>query len=134
MIREAIEGVKVAKMQVWEDAYVEAIRRKRSKEADELRRVRVLITLIMTTGRLSPLLGFAVTVVISWAIHGSLSADVVFPMCERRPSPLGRQRRGLLASSDSVLARCVGVAGCSSSWRCASPSSCCPSPSSSSCR
>ena len=25
MIREAVEGVKVAKMQVWEDAYVEAM-------------------------------------------------------------------------------------------------------------
>ena len=63
VIREAIEGVKVVKMQVWEEAYIEAIRRKRSRETHQLRRVRVLITIIMTTGRLSPLVGFATTVV-----------------------------------------------------------------------
>ena len=63
VIREAVEGVKVVKMQVWEEAYIEAIRRKRSRETHQLRRVRVLITIIMTTGRLSPLVGFATTVV-----------------------------------------------------------------------
>ena len=104
VIREAVDGVKViqmpvceeanpstnpspnptqvVKMQVWEEAYIEAIRRKRSRETNQLRRVRVLITIIMTTGRISPLLGFATTVVILWAIQGSLSASVVFPMLQ----------------------------------------------------
>ena len=82
VIREAVEGVKVVKMQVWEEAYIEAIRRKRSRETHQLRRVRVLITIIMTTGRISPLLGFATTLVILWATQGSLSASVVFPMLQ----------------------------------------------------
>ena len=69
-------------MQVWEEAYIEAIRRKRSRETHQLRRVRVLITIIMTTGRISPLVGFATTLVILWAIQGSLSASVVFPMLQ----------------------------------------------------
>ena len=53
-----------------------------SPSPNQLRRVRVLITIIMTTGRISPLLGFATSVVILWAIQGSVSASVVFPMLQ----------------------------------------------------
>ena len=78
-LRELVDGAKVVKFQVWEQSYIDRIRKKRGAELVHLRTVRLLTVVIMGLGRSSPILANCVTFCVLWATSGQLSASVVFP-------------------------------------------------------
>lgn len=75
--REIIEGAKVAKLLVWEDAYAAHVEKKRADELHWVRSMRLIINLVVTSGRASPVLATCVTCLVYSRYH-TLSADVAF--------------------------------------------------------
>ena len=87
-LREMVEGAKVAKLMVWEMAYAELVKRRRSCELVHLRRQRMVTVVIMGMGRASPILANCVTFVVLYLATGKLEAAVVFPAMQVYPHSL----------------------------------------------
>jgi hypothetical protein len=63
-IREAVDGVKVVKMLVWEEAYAKYIRQRRATELVYVRRFRILTICVVALGRASPVIACLITFVL----------------------------------------------------------------------
>ena len=76
--REIVDGSKVVKLQVWEDAYLQRIDAARTAELKFHRRYRILVIICVAIGRSSPMAGAAVAFAV-FSRFSALRTETILP-------------------------------------------------------